>query len=59
VSVQPGGSNRTPSRSVRSLKMFWKVKYWLSAGVETRALTPGCLKSALISEAKRNVPLPS
>ena len=51
VSSAPGGSSRTPSNSVRSLKMFWKVKYSSSAVVvDARGDSSGCARIALISE---------
>jgi hypothetical protein len=30
--IEAGGSSRMPSKRVRSVKMFWKLKYSLRAG---------------------------
>ena len=54
--VQPGWSNRTPSKSVASVKRFWNVKYSFKAGKQTARETLGWTRMALISEAKMNTP---
>src|SRR5260370_34430061 len=56
--LDTAGNRRTPSNSVRSVKMFWKVKYSLRAGRQTLQETCGCSRMALTSEANKKTLLP-
>ena len=59
VMPQPAGSSLMPSSRVRSVKMFWNVKYSFSAGRQSLRGMFGSASSPLISDANARYEPPS